>query len=796
GLGARVSVVACDVADRGALEGVLAGIPEDVPLSAVFHAAGVADFGEVLTIGAEDLAYQYGAKVVGARHLDELTAGMDLAAFVLFSSGAAVWGSAGNAAYAAANAYLDGLAQERRARGLTATSIAWGGWGSGGMLQDHSETAERLARLGLRPMDPAIAISALEQALEQDETLLTVTDMDWERFAPGYMIARHRPLIEDIPEVRRALEAVADPAADDSVAGALRERLAGLREAEQRTVLLELVRSEAALVLGHASAETITDAKPFQEIGFDSLTAVEFRTRLNSVTGLRLPATLVFDHPTPSALAELLRDELLGTGAAVGLPVTVRSQDDEPLVIVGMACRFPGGVTSPEDLWRLVAEGRDETSAMPVDRGWERWLSGDVRRGGFLHDAGDFDADFFGISPREAGVMDPQQRLLLETSWEALERTGVDPTSLRGSRTGVFVGGTAQEYTALLMTAQDTQGFGVTGSSGSVMSGRVSYVLGLEGPAVTVDTACSSSLVALHLATQALRNGECDLALAGGVTVMATPATFAEFSKQGAIAADGRCKAFAEAADGTSWAEGVAMLAVERLSDARRNGHPVLAVIRGSAVNQDGASNGLTAPNGPSQQRVIRQALANAGLSAAEVDVVEAHGTGTTLGDPIEAQALLATYGQDRSADRPLWLGSLKSNIGHTQAASGAASVIKMVMAMRQGVLPMTLHVDEPSHQVDWSAGAVELLTRARDWSAGDEPRRAGVSSFGLSGTNVHLLLEEPPVGSVAVVADEPVPVPVPVAVALGGGLVPLVVSGRSEGALREQARRLGAVLT
>ncbi|WP_327682159.1 type I polyketide synthase [Kitasatospora sp. NBC_00458] len=790
GLGARVSVVACDVADRGALEGVLAGIPGDVPLSGVFHAAGVADFGEVLQIGAEDLAYQYTAKVVGARHLDELTAGMALDAFVLFSSGAAVWGSAGNAAYAAANAYLDGLAQERRARGLTATSVAWGGWGSGGMLQDHGETAERLARLGLRPMDPEIAISALEQALEQDETLITVTDMDWERFAPGYMMARHRPLIEDIPEVRRALEAAADPAADDSVAGALRERLAGLREAEQRTVLLELVRSEAALVLGHASTGVIPEAKPFQEIGFDSLTAVEFRTRLNAVTGLRLPATMVFDHPTPSALAELLRDELLGTGASVGLPVPVRSLDDEPLVIVGMACRFPGGVTSPEDLWHLVAEGRDETSAMPVDRGWEQWLGGDVRRGGFLHDAGDFDADFFGISPREAGVMDPQQRLLLEVSWEALERTGVDPSSLRGSRTGVFVGGTAQEYTALLMTAQDTKGFGVTGSSGSVMSGRVSYVLGLEGPAVTVDTACSSSLVALHLAAQALRNGECDLALAGGVTVMATPATFAEFSKQGAIAADGRCKAFADAADGTSWAEGVAMLAVERLSDARRNGHPVLAVVRGSAVNQDGASNGLTAPNGPSQQRVIRQALASAGLSSSEVDVVEAHGTGTTLGDPIEAQALLAAYGQDRHEGRPLWLGSLKSNIGHTQAASGAAGVIKMVMAMRQGVLPRTLHVDEPSQQVDWSAGAVELLTEAREWPETGAPRRAGVSSFGVSGTNVHMILEQAPV-------DEPVvELPVePVPVALDGRVVPLVVSGRSEAALRAQAGRLVEVL-
>ncbi|MDG4818385.1 SDR family NAD(P)-dependent oxidoreductase [Micromonospora sp. WMMD956] len=795
GLGAAVTVAACDVADAASLRALVDGLAADgVTVDAVFHAAGVAHAGPLAGTDVAELADGLHAKVAGAVNLDEVFGG-DVSAFVLFSSGAGVWGGGLQGGYAAGNAFLDALAEDRRRRGLAATAVAWGAWDGGGML-DTDGAADQMFRSGVRPMRPDLAVAVLARALADDDTTLTVADIAWDRFHQTFAMTRPRPLIEDVPEVARILAARTRDDDEPAEASPLRGRLAGLAEPERRRTLLELVRVHAAAVLGHASAEAIGADRPFREIGFDSLSAVEMRNRLGEAVGLRLPATLVFDRPTPTLLAGWLADRILGVTEQAAAPTRAAAALDEPIAIVAMSCRYPGGVASPEDLWRLVADGRDAIAGFPADRGWDLDAIYDpdpdtpgtsyVREGGFVADVAGFDAALFGISPREALVMDPQQRLLLETGWELFERAGIAPADLRDSNTGVFVGTNGQDYATLLMAARaETEGYQATGNVAAVVSGRLSYTFGLQGPSVSVDTACSSSLVALHLAVQSLRAGECDTAVAGGVTVMATPGPFLEFARQRGLAADGRCKSFAGAADGTGWGEGAGLLLLQRLSDARRDGRRVLAVVRGSATNSDGASNGLTAPNGPAQQRVIQQALANARLTAADVDAVDGHGTGTRLGDPIEAQALLATYGQDRPADRPLLLGSIKSNIGHTQAAAGVSGVIKMVMALQHDLLPPTLHVDEPTPHVDWAAGAVALLAEPTPWPAVDRPRRAAVSAFGVSGTNAHVILEQAPPAD-----DRPQPQagdaepPAP-------PLLPWVVSGDDADGLAAQAVRL-----
>jgi acyl transferase domain-containing protein/acyl carrier protein len=834
GMGTRVRLAACDVADRDAVAALLGEITAERPLSVIVHAAGTGDNALAGALTPERIDAVLAAKAGGAWHLHELTQDMDLAAFVLLSSIGGLVLAAGQGNYAAANVFLDALAARRHAEGLPATSMAFGLWDvSAGLGQQLSEVdRHRIATQGLPMLSREAGLELFDAALGSNLPLVAAIRVD----TPAL-----RARTDEIPALLRDLV----PRTRRTAAPRdLTERLAGLTEAERHRAILQVVRAQVAAVLGHTSAEAIEPGRAFREFGFDSLAAIELRNQLNTITGLRLPATLVFDHPSAQHVADLIDAELISDRdvpasgedeirqALHSIPTsrlrdaglmdslldladvrvtspdreqdreqaspgeTGESQQDtarlrernrrltaqlhEPIAIVGMACRFPGGVTSPEELWRLVSSGTDAISPLPADRGWDLSVLRDpearhpdgyyARAGGFLDSSADFDAGFFGVSPREALAMDPQQRLTLELTWEALERAGIDPTSLKNSRTGLFVGVMYHDYPG---------GDG----NGSVVPGRVAYKLGLEGPAIAVDTACSSSLVALHLAVQALHQGDCSLAVTGGVTVLSTPAVFLEFGRQRGLASDGRCKSFAAAADGTGFGEGAGLLVAERLSDAIANGHPVLAVVRGSAINQDGASNGLTAPNGPAQRRLIRQALVNARLAADQVDAVEAHGTGTTLGDPIEAQALLATYGQGR--DRPLWLGSVKSNIGHTQAAAGVAGVIKMVMAMRHGTLPATLHVDEPTTQVDWSTGAVRLLTQNQDWPDTGRPRRAGISSFGISGTNAHVLMEQAPATPAAPLMTPGTRPPV----------VPWILSARDPDALYSQAERLRSLL-
>ncbi|MET9432576.1 SDR family NAD(P)-dependent oxidoreductase [Streptomyces sp. NPDC006551] len=786
GLGAAVSLVAADVTDRHAVERVFA---EHEP-AAVVHTAGVVADSTLTGLTTEQIDTVLRPKIDAAWHLHEVAGDRPL---VLYSSVAGLLGTAGQANYSAANTFLDALAEHRRGLGLPAVSLAWGLWAqASGVSEQLTDTdLQRLARTGLRPLDTAEALGLFDASLDAvtgtGSAVLALT-----RFDRAALRGR-----TDLPGLLRDL---AGPAA--AAPTAARDSEAHRRGADAPEVgpadVQEIVRRQVAAVLGYADSAEVEENRPFSELGFDSLTAVELRNQLSTAIGKRLSATVVFDHPTPAALTEHLRS--LVSAEERPLPAKVRERSataeegyDEPIAIVGMACRYPGGITSPQDLWHLVADGRDATSEFPVNRGWPSDLyhpdpdhpgTSTTHRGGFLHDAELFDAEFFGMSPREALAVDPQQRQLLETTWEAVEKAGLDPQGLRGSRTGVFVGVMYSDYGSRPDLPPDgVQGYLYSGSAGSIASGRLAYTFGFEGPTLTVDTACSSSLVAVHLAASALRRGECDLAVAGGATVMATPTPFVEFSRLRGLSEDGRCKSFSDDADGTGWSEGAGMLLLEKLSDARRNGHQVLAVLRGSAVNSDGASNGLTAPNGPAQERVIRAALDAADLAPADVDLVEAHGTGTKLGDPIEAQAVISTYGRDR--ENPVLLGSLKSNIGHAQAAAGVGGIIKVVQAMRHEIAPATLHVGTPSRHVDWSEGKVELLTRSRPWPRGEQPRRAGVSSFGFGGTNAHVIIEE----------AETEPAPITEAPA-EPPLMPWVLSARTEQALADQAERVAHLST
>ncbi|MFE3260622.1 SDR family NAD(P)-dependent oxidoreductase [Nocardia sp. NPDC059091] len=775
--GAHVRVVACDITDGAAVRELISEITTAGRLTGVVHAAGVIDDGVLESLTPDRLRTVMAPKVDGGWNLHRATEDLELPLFAVFSSIVGTLGMPGQANYAAGNRFLDGLISYRRARGLSGVSLAWGLWDRATGMTGHLDAAAvaGMRRAGVGALSTRQGLALWDAGLASGHALLVAARMDRPALRSAAEEGRLSPMLSGLV---RAFRRTAAGTAEQL--GGLWNRLAGASAEACYDAVLDVVRTQAAAVLGHETGTAIDPGRAFNELGFDSLAALQFRNALAAATGLRLRSSLIFDYPTADALTRyLLAESGSEPSAPASRVVSSTAVGAEPLVIVGMACRYPGGVDSPADLWSMVDEGLDVVGDFPLDRGWDvaglydprpgRVGKCYTRSGGFLSAAGDFDPAFFGISPKEALAMDPQQRLLLEASWEALEDAGIDPVGLKGSATGVYAGLMYHDY-------PDSDGFG------AVASGRVSYALGLEGPAVTVDTACSSSLVALHLAGQAVRSGECELALVGGVTVMATPHMFVEFSRQQGLSPDGRCRSFDGGANGTGWAEGVGVLVVERLSRAEELGHRVLAVVAGSAVNQDGASNGLTAPNGPSQQRVIRQALANAGLDVGDVDLVEAHGTGTKLGDPIEAQALLETYGR-REGGEPLWLGSIKSNMGHAQAAAGVAGVIKMVQALRFGRMPATLHVDEPSPHVDWSAGRVELLTEARDWPRNGRPRRAAVSSFGISGTNAHVILEETPDSESGAVHNEPA-ISTP-------GLLPWVISAKSSGSLRGQADRL-----
>ncbi|ORB51047.1 polyketide synthase [Mycobacteroides saopaulense] len=800
--GCQVRVVTADVSDAHDVARLLAGVQAELPpLAGIVHAAG-----EIGTTPLSDLDSEsqqaevdrvFAGKVWGAWHLSEAAADLKLEFFINTSSIASVWGGFGQTAYSAANAFLDGLAWRLREQGIAGTSVNFGPWSAG---MADAESRARLEQRGIKTLSPADALAGLADVVAASSPQGVVARIDWARFLPLYQQAGRRAFLAELErEVPSHLAASAG--APQSGATELVSRLAAAPVQQRKKLLTDYLRDAVAEVTRVDVAEIREDAG-FFDLGMDSLMAVELRRRMETGVGKEIPVTLVMDHPRISDVADYLLGEVLGLNeqakSAPQLASAVTDRTDEPIAIVAVSCRFPGA-PDPEAFWEVLSGGVDAIREVPEDRfDIDEFYDPDpetagktyTRFGGFLDGIDGFDPEFFGISPREAVWIEPQQRLMLETVWEGLERAGYSPAALRGSRTGIFAGVGANEYAHLLSSESidKIEPYFITGNALNAISGRVAFALGFEGPAVAVDTACSSALVAVHQAVQALHSGDCDLALAGGVNVLLSPVTVIAASRARMLSPVGRCKTFDASADGYVRSEGCGILVLKRLSDAERDGDRVLAVIPGSAVNQDGASSGLTVPNGGAQQRLIGTVLARAGLVGGDVDYLEAHGTGTPLGDPIEVQAAAAAYGGSREADRPLLMGSVKSNIGHTESASGAAGLIKVVLSLQHGVLPQSLHFDDPSPHIPWDSLPVRVVDKAIPWQANGRPRRAGVSSFGFTGTNAHVLIEEAPQPQSAPEADESAP--------QAGEVSVLPLSARSPEALVAVAQRYESWLT
>ncbi|BBY50062.1 putative polyketide synthase [Mycolicibacterium arabiense] len=758
--GCDVRVVTADVADAHDVARLLAVARAEMPpLAGIVHAAGEIATTALTDVDDAEVDRVFAGKVWGAWHLSEAAADLELDFFISTSSIAAVWGGFGQTTYGAANAFLDGLAWRLREQGIAATSVDFGPWSAG---MADADSRARLEQRGVRTLSPADALAGLADvvatsAAHGGSAQGVVARIDWARFLPLYQQAGRRAFLAELEREAPTAPTAALPTTASGKTQ-LVEQLTNAPVQQRKRLLTDYLRNAVAEVT-RVDVDEIREDAGFFDLGMDSLMAVELRRRIEQGVGKEIPITLVMDHPRPTDVADYLLGDVLGLGeqaAPAPRPApAARTSTDEPIAIVAVSCRFPGA-PNPEAFWELLADGVDAIREVPEDRfDIDEFYDPDpdaagktyTRFGGFLDGIDGFDPEFFGISPREAVWIEPQQRLILETVWEGLERAGYSPASLRGSSTGIFTGVAANEYAHLLSaeSIDKIEPHFITGNALNAISGRVAFALGLEGPAVALDTACSSALVAVHQACLALRSGDCDMALAGGVNVLLSPVTVVAASRARMLSPAGRCKTFDASADGYVRSEGCGMLVLKRLSDAERDGDRICAVIPSSAVNQDGASSGLTVPNGGAQQRLIGTALTRAGLTGGDVDYLEAHGTGTPLGDPIEVQAAAAAYADSRDANRPLLMGSVKTNIGHTESASGAAGLIKVVLSLQHGLLPKSLHFDNPSPHIPWDELPVRVVDEATPWQTNGRPRRAGVSSFGFTGTNAHVLIEEAP---------------------------------------------------